>query len=195
MPKQKEAVTADTHFGHAGITKGQSHWTDKSGCRDFNTAEEMSLQLIENINNMLGEDDILYHLGDFSFGGFDNIKKYRDMIKCKNIHLILGNHDHHILRNKNRIQDSFTTVNQQIEVKIGGRWFVLSHFPLAVWNHHHRGRPHLHGHCHGNLSIPGYYDRKVIDVGVDCHPEFRPFHIDEIISIIDSKSISKVDHH
>ncbi len=45
---------------------------------------------------MVKPNDIIYHLGDWSFGGHENIKIFRNRIKCKNIHLILGNHDHHI---------------------------------------------------------------------------------------------------
>jgi calcineurin-like phosphoesterase family protein len=46
------------------------------------------------------ENDILYHLGDFSFGGWMNVWRFRSQINCKNIHLILGNHDYQIKKNK-----------------------------------------------------------------------------------------------
>ena len=45
-------------------------------------------------------EDTLYHLGDWSFGGIENIWNFRKRINCKNIYLVPGNHDHHIKKNK-----------------------------------------------------------------------------------------------
>jgi calcineurin-like phosphoesterase family protein len=39
-------------------------------------------------------------LGDWSFDGIDNIWNFRKRIKCKDIRLIMGNHDKHIINNK-----------------------------------------------------------------------------------------------
>ena len=97
--KDKLWFTADTHFGHKNIVSKESSWTDKSGCRDFPTKEEMSQNIIESINKYVKEDDILIHLGDWSFGGIENIWKYRKQIVCKNIYLTLGNHDNNIKKN------------------------------------------------------------------------------------------------
>ena len=50
----------------------------------------MNTTLVDEINNKVGENDFLIHLGDFSFGGFDNIAEFRGRILCKNIHLFLN---------------------------------------------------------------------------------------------------------
>lgn len=98
--------TSDTHYGHANICRGTSKWEARSeedfqqNTRDFNTLEEMNDAIVDGINSVVGEDDVLYHLGDWSFGGIKNIWEFRKRIKCKNIHLILGNHDHHIENDK-----------------------------------------------------------------------------------------------
>ena len=68
--------------------------------RDFNDPVSMTEQLIENINKYVKEDDTLYHLGDWTFGGIDKIWEFRKRINCKNVHLILGNHDDKIKNNK-----------------------------------------------------------------------------------------------
>jgi hypothetical protein len=34
-----------------------------------------------------------------------------------------------------------------------------------------------------------------MDVGVDAHKEFRPYHINEILQIMSKRDISKIDHH
>lgn len=91
--------TADTHYGHTNIaSKEGSQW--KAGWRDFKNVKDMNWNLINQINKIVGPDDTLYHLGDWSFGGIENIWKFRSQIACQNIHLILGNHDHHIEENK-----------------------------------------------------------------------------------------------
>jgi calcineurin-like phosphoesterase family protein len=93
----------------------------------------MNATLVDNINNKVGENDILIHLGDWSFGGFDKIVEFRERIKCKNIHLVLGNHDHHIEGNKQvftHYKDSDTCEitkgdfheNWYSEVKFGEYW-------------------------------------------------------------------------
>ena len=97
--KDKLWFTADTHFGHKNIVSKESNWENKSGCRDFLTKEEMSQNIVESINKYVKEDDILIHLGDWSFGGIENIWKYRKQIVCKNIYLTLGNHDNSIRKN------------------------------------------------------------------------------------------------
>ena len=101
-PNQNLFFTSDTHYGHTNICRGVSTW-ERSGpdkTRDFPTLEEMNQTIIDNINSKVGEDDVLVHLGDWSFGGIENIWNLRKGIKCKNIYLVFGNHDHHIARDK-----------------------------------------------------------------------------------------------
>lgn len=93
--------TSDTHYGHKNIVKGCTSWEGGlQRCRDFNTLEEHNQLLVDNINSIVRENDTLYHLGDWSFGGVNNIWEFRKQIHCKNIHLIFGNHDQHIENNK-----------------------------------------------------------------------------------------------
>jgi calcineurin-like phosphoesterase family protein len=99
--------TSDTHYHHKNICRGTSQWdrfgegSSHQSTRDFATLEEMNQAIVDGINNKVGADDILYHLGDWSFGGLEQIWNFRKQINCKNIHLIFGNHDHHIENNKN----------------------------------------------------------------------------------------------
>ena len=91
---------SDAHFGHRNICKGTSKWTDLSRCRNFNTIEEMNNAIVKSINKIVGKDDILYHIGDWSFGGWENIWNFRKQIVCENIIQINGNHDKHIIEDK-----------------------------------------------------------------------------------------------
>ena len=97
---QKMFFTSDTHFGHSNLCRATTKWKNADRVtRDFKSLEAMNDLILKNINDVVGVNDILIHLGDFSFGGVENIAKFRLQIKCKNIYLIHGNHDHHIENN------------------------------------------------------------------------------------------------
>ena len=116
--KQRIWFTSDTHYNHKNICRGVTAWRtadDKipiDQTRDFKDLGHMNDTIVNNINSVVGQDDILIHLGDWSFGGFDSIKEFRDRIICQNIYLAYGNHDHHIEKNKNDIQSLFTQTFQ-----------------------------------------------------------------------------------
>jgi len=196
--------TSDTHFGHTNIAGPKiSRWS--SGYRDFNSVHEMNMALVDGINKYVKEDDILYHLGDWSFGGAQNILQFRKYIVCKNIHLILGNHDQHII-DKNYPFDGgqfnpiglFSSVNQVLEVSHGKHRFFLSHYPHLSWHHAYKGVIMLHGHEHGNFNHLNKNTLRM-DVGVDSAKmlldEFRPFSIEEVIDLNSRKKIIPISHH
>lgn len=183
--------TSDTHYNHGNICRGVSNWLNKDGCRDFDTLKEMNDAIVENINTIVREDDILFHLGDWSFGGFGSIIDFRKKLRCQNIYLTFGNHDHHIERNKEGVQGYFKNCRDRREISVEGQKIVLSHYAMRVWNKSHRGYWQLYGHSHG--SLPGI--GKQMDVGIDTHPEFRPYHFEEIKQIMDTKKINYVDGH
>ena len=185
--------TADTHYGHKNIVRGVSSWGNKSGCRDFATIAEMNDAMVANINGCVKADDVLYHVGDLVMGLFENVAEFRERLRCKNIHLILGNHDHNIRKDRDSVQQLFSTVQQQSMISIATEQIVLCHYPLHVWQNHHRGTWHLHGHTHGKLADPIFYKRKVMDVGIDTHPEFRPYSFDEVKAILDVREIERLD--
>jgi hypothetical protein len=190
-------ITSDTHYGHAGICRGTTHWrsVDAEGnktvpldvVRNFDTLDEMNERMIENINNNVGENDTLFHMGDWSFGGFENILEFRYRINCKNIHLILGNHDHHIESNKDNIRSYFASVNYYNEVmvahKSGNVKLVLCHYPIVSWNNMRKNSLMLHGHQHLK-GDQRFGNGKRMDIGMCGNPEFRPYHLDEIMLML-----------
>jgi calcineurin-like phosphoesterase family protein len=151
---RKVFVTSDTHYGHKNICRGVTAWRLPDGSipidqtRDFDTIEQMNESIISGINSVVGEDDVLIHLGDWSFGGFENIQKFRDRIVCKEIHLILGNHDHHIQNNRVECQELFASVSRSDIMTYKFKTFELFHYPITSWENLNRGVIHLHGHVH-----------------------------------------------
>ena len=203
LDRHKIFFTSDTHYGHTNICRGISNWRDVDGnvpvnqTRDFKTLDHMNDVIVESISSVVGQNDILFHLGDFSFGGFENIEEFRNRIYCKNIHLVLGNHDHHIERNKGDIQRLFSSVNQYLKLSVSEYDFILMHYPIASWHNMNSGVIHLHGHVHlpPNKKLSA---GKAMDIGVDGNG-MMPYSLNEIIKIMNNQPIAKLslpqDHH
>lgn len=208
---QKLFFTSDTHYNHSNICRSTSNWKTLAGevnigsTRDYASLEEMNTALVTNINDLVGENDILIHLGDWSFGGIDFIREFREQIKCKNIHLVLGNHDHHIKNNKNNVQSLFSSVHDYLalDIRIVNKRsvqkinIICMHYPIASWDGLNRGTIHLHGHVH--LPVDKRLSSgKAMDVGVDGNA-MCPISLLEILSMMKTQPIKRlslpVDHH
>src|SRR5690348_10477072 len=140
--------TSDTHYHHKNLVVSTSEWIDKTTCRNFPSLEEHDNTLVDNINNVVKVNDILYHVGDWSFGGKERVGEFRKRINCNTIHLILGNHDQHI--QKERIPVYFDRVTLRLDKKINGQNMTLHHYPMRSWNKAAEGAWHLYGHHHNN---------------------------------------------
>jgi calcineurin-like phosphoesterase family protein len=203
-------ITSDTHYAHNNICRGVSNWgklngegvfeVDENVTRDFENLEVMNNAIVDNINDVVNENDYLVHLGDWSFGGFEKIQEFRERINCKNIILLLGNHDHHIQRDKDKVRKLFTLVSNYEEMKVKGIGsFVLCHYPIISWNGLRKGVYMLHGHQHlkgddkFGKGIDGPAFGKRMDVGMDGSPEFRPYHIEEAVKLLDDHFCEKPD--
>jgi calcineurin-like phosphoesterase family protein len=200
-PTQQLYFTSDTHYMHKNICRGTTSWSNADGfCRDFDTLDQMNDRIVNGINLVVGQDDILFHLGDWSFGGFEMIEQFRNRINCKNIHIVLGNHDHHIERDREGIRRLFTSVNQYLELEVKGKdWeqnYVLMHYPIISWNKMNDGVIHLHGHVH--LSADRRIGKgKTMDVGVDGNG-LNPLHTSDIKRLMNNQPIKsgfEFDHH
>lgn len=177
-------ISSDFHYGHTNICGPKvSSWD--SGYRDFNSVYEMNRAIVDSVNSNVKSSDILYFLGDWAFGGKDNIRKLREQLLVENIIFIRGNHDKHI----DEFKDLFTEVLDFLEIYIHNKLFVMCHYALRVWNASHRGSLHCYGHSHHSLPEIG----KSMDVGW-CKYR-RPLSIEEVIDKLSKRDILTVDHH
>ena len=144
--------TSDTHFGHANIIQYCN--------RPFKDVEEMDAVLIDNWNEAVTPDQVVFHLGDFTFHGKRNVPNLLNRLNGRVI-LIQGNHD------KPSTLQHFKDVHDIAEVKIKDReqLIVMCHYALRRWNHSFRGAWHIYGHSHGTLDTDWY--KKTCDIGVD----------------------------
>lgn len=202
LDKQNIFFTSDTHYMHKNMCRGVTSWIDADAVtRDFKDLDQMNDYIVNSINDKVGEDDILFHLGDWSFSGFDYIEEFRNRIVCKNVHLIYGNHDHHIERNKKNIKNLFSSTNQYLRLDVYNKEevtkFVLFHYPIASWHDMSKDVIHLHGHVHlpPHLKIA---EGKAMDVGCDGN-DMTPYSLSEIMKIMNGQNINKLqlpkDHH
>ena len=156
---------ADSHFNHTNIIRYCN--------RPFDSVEAMNQTIIDNLNAVVMPKDVLYHLGDFSFGP-QNV--FREQINCQNIILVKGNHD-------KQIQHSlFVTVKDMVEFNGSGCNIVLCHYSMRVWNKAHHGSWSLFGHSHGTLE--DYY--MSFDCGVDTN-NFKPYSLDDVADRMKAK--------
>jgi calcineurin-like phosphoesterase family protein len=160
--------TSDQHYFHKNIIKYCK--------RPFQTIEEMNETLIENYNKLVKPNDIVYHLGDFSFALFPQAESIFNRLNGSKF-LIEGNHDSNsVFRLK------WTKVAMYKELGTQNNTFVLFHYPMASWNKAFHGTIHLHGHTHHNLSNNGL---RRIDVGVDgVGYNYSPLNIDQLPGMV-----------
>jgi|SRR6478609_5821047 len=195
---------SDTHYHHKNIVRGTTSWSVTEGehfkVRDFDTLEEHDDTLVERINSLVKENDELWSLGDWSFGGYEQIALFRKRLICKNIHLVFGNHDQHIEPINSPYRKLFASCQyyKEMSLKVDRKWgqvqkvkLILSHYAFRVWNKSHHGSIHLYGHSHGTLPDAG---NRSMDVGVDTN-NLYPYHLDEILDIMLKRSVHVVDHH
>lgn len=130
---------ADLHFGHKNIMSYDA--------RPFETTEENDEIIINNWNETVGIDDEVYLLGDISW---HNATKTIEILNNLNgnIHLIKGNHDDKLLRNRD-IQKRFAEIVDYKELSlIDGGKIVLCHYPIPCFKNHYYGAYHFYGHVH-----------------------------------------------
>lgn len=169
---------SDTHFSHANIIKYSN--------RPFKDVVEMNNTIIQNWNSVVKPDDLVYHLGDFTFGReqymfdmmFNQLNGY--------IVFIEGNHDKLARQNKHRFYNYHYGYH---EAYVNNQFVVMSHYPMMTWNKKHRGAIMIHGHCHYNLAATRKENKefgKILDVGVDGN-KYKPYSFKELMQVMNSK--------
>ncbi len=180
--------TSDTHFWHENILRFCN--------RPFANASEMNEVLIRNWNETVPEDGIVFHLGDFAFGGAKEWNELLDRLNGK-IYLILGNHDMRQIRQG--FMTRFEHVTQQMTVRIGGQPIILNHNPFLTYGGCYRNTWQLFGHVHSGPLVDKGKDLtrlqvlfpRQYDVGVDNN-DFRPISFTEVKRKIEAQISSSL---
>ena len=178
--------TSDTHFQHALV----------SAHRGFASPAEHDEELIARWNETVGPDDTVWHLGDVTMGDRPAGLKLAARLNGTK-HLIAGNHDHcwpgdrRSFRYQRAYLEAFESVQAFAQVKVGGYWRLLSHFPYdgdhvgeeraTQFRLRDEGAMLLHGHIHDKTRRNG----RQIHVGLDAW-DLRPVPEDDIAALMTS---------
>jgi calcineurin-like phosphoesterase family protein len=155
----KTWVTSDLHFGHANIKKFCPETRGR-----FLDVEHMRETMIGEWNQLVGQDDTVYILGDVAFLPAAEAVAIMHRLHGRKI-LIEGNHDRKLL-NDPAFRACFDQVHNYLRLTHNGQLVILFHYPIAEFDQMHRGAVHLHGHLHGNTSGLEHY--RVRDMGFDA---------------------------
>ena len=180
--------TSDTHYGHTNILKYCN--------RPFKNVNEMNNEMMSRWNNVVNDEDTVYHLGDFAFSrDLEFTLNILNSLKGNKV-LITGNHDRKM---PSEIKRRFAFVTNYYEFKVqddeanrGTQLIVMMHYAMRIWNKSHYGAWQLYGHSHGTLSDDP--NALAIDVGVDCH-NYTPINYEQIKEIMKKKKFVPIDHH
>ena len=177
----KVFFTSDTHFGHSNIIKYCQ--------RPFNSAEHMDEVLINNWNEVVSPQDIVFHLGDFCFGSDKEWIKILQRLNGTK-YLILGNHDLKKIANSNQIKDYFADINMQMRVVVDKQKMLLNHYPFLCFEGGYQNVWQLFGHVHSSKHSTGLDKERLVhlfptqyDVGVDNN-NYRPVSFSQVSQII-----------
>jgi len=153
-------VTSDNHFSHGGIIRLCQ--------RPFVDVGEMNFMMVRYWNEVVGKEDVVYHLGDFTLSGKKVAKHFIQQLNGKI--KILGMPWHHDRRWIEYAPDMRSRSGYTVEVlppmvvlQEFGTTFHLSHYPLAD---------------HGNYISQ---QQRVMDAGVDC-TKFTPIDLESVVS-------------
>lgn len=193
-------VTADTHFFHSDLLG-----VDDFAPRPFPNVEVMNQTIIDNWNAKVGENDLVYHLGDIALYFTKPPKKSYEAVLnvLSTLHgrlvLIKGNHDsralfkflaaHNFLVNGH---PKFQFHDVGVLLKYDHRQYYLTHYPMMLGI-----APqiiNLHGHIH-HYSVPV---KENINVGIDSpelaylqpQPQFgAPLNFAEVETMVEKKAV------
>lgn len=180
--------TADHHFGHENVIEYCN--------RPFANIAEMNTALIDRWNEVIPEDGIVFHLGDFCLGK-DAAKFMRQLNGIIYVLRLPWHHDKRWLKtntvvgklyydptNLQRTLAEFVSPLTIVRCRELEITITLSHYPLQEWEKSHYGAWHLHGHSHGNLD----HKKRRVDVGVDVW-DYAPVSFKQVKFFMEYKGI------
>ena len=156
-------LTSDSHWSHFNICK-YCH-------RPFQSRSEMDQTLIKNWNEVVPEDGIVVHCGDFMLPHNEDIKEYNKYLNKLHgrVLLLRGNHD---LASLDWVSDKLIAVRDQAMIVVDGVKIFAQHYPCAAFNGDYHVYGHIHtladGTCYGiDGDVTKVMRKNTYDVGVD----------------------------
>lgn len=176
----KTWVTADPHWGHAGVCRFMGP-DDATKLRPWDDPEEMDAAMIKNWNAVVSPQDRVYVLGDLAI----NRKAIHKIGLCHGRKvLVKGNHDIFALKD---YLPYFDDIRAYVVKKTpqGGK-LIMSHIPIHEESLGRWGL-NVHGHLHSQtVKKKTQYNTLVEDKRYVCvsveQTNFTPITLEEAVS-------------
>lgn len=152
--------TSDHHFDHHNIIEYCG--------RPFKDVDDMNKKLIDNWNKVVKKDDVVFHLGDFSFRG--RVNHFKEKLNGHIIH-IKGNHD-----------SSKDVKIRKINLSLGGKTWTLVHKPEDS-----KDKYVICGHVHEKWKTKKENGQNFVNVGVDQW-NFKPIKIENVLKALKKRT-------
>lgn len=187
--------TSDTHFGHKNIIR----YCD----RPFGDFEQMDAKIVANWNAVVGDTDVVFHLGDVAMGASD---RWDSILKSLNGYkiLVVGNHDRIFAGEKPRQREKWDekyhewfdeVYDSYPKFDLGGTTVNLSHFPYDGDSHDEDrytdfrlpddGISLVHGHTHLNERVSvSKRGTKMVHVGQDAW-DYTPVAASDVLRLLE----------
>jgi len=157
-------ITSDLHFYHTGVLRFCPD------TRPWSNVDDMNAALIEHWNSIVGVDDEVISLGDFSFKGREATEAIISQLNG-NITWVAGNHCRKVLGAMG------VPFYDYLEFRFNGVKLCMMHYPIKHWNECDHGSIALHGHLHDS---PSGIEGRTMDVGWDAHGKI--LNLEDVVS-------------
>lgn len=189
LSAQKVWFTADHHFMHGNIIKLCK--------RPYQNLREMEQDLVQKWNSKIGEDDLVFYLGDFSMNTLAH-KIFFPQLNFGKLVFIIGNHDrkNKLIKNLEELSISHKVeFHNRLIVKYKNESLYLTHKPVDA----NDSMPTICGHVHEKWKLMNSGETvnegapnsskfrsktlkaPVLNVGVDLY-DFYPIHLESVIN-------------
>jgi calcineurin-like phosphoesterase family protein len=125
---------------------GDTHWFHDNIVRLCQRPANHDELMVERWNDVVGDRDLVLHVGDLVHWKQDRKRRFREDIapKLNGVKLlIVGNHDKH---DPGYYADCGFSIVEPHEMSINGVRYSFDHYPAQVED----DRWHVHGHIHNN---------------------------------------------
>jgi len=159
--------TSDEHYFHENILKFCS--------RPFKNLEEMQHELIKRHNEVVKDDDITIHAGDFLWK-HNKVTADRIIQQLNGRHIFLrGSHD-------KWLKDD-PSINDIWQQKLDDIYVVVCHYQMFNWPRSHYGSWQLFGHSHFHNKYIGKQHNICVDMN-----NFYPVSLVQIKEIMKTRN-------
>lgn len=131
----------------------------------FSSLEDMERSLIDNYNQKVGCNDVVWLMGDIVGDVESALRVFPKLNGQKNY--VIGNHDRKWIRDP-QVQKFFNNIYESTVEIIENVPVSISHYPMYEWYKSKYGGVLIHGHMHDEyIELPFYQNYCAYDVSVE----------------------------